>query len=170
MKRGSCAYGVRLTAYGRLKILSRRLSKNLVTMASITNGDMLAAEKTKIQDSGSNGESRDNTPMASPSFSFTTQENPTSSTENHDAPKTSSPWAGIHANDGSHDHIDAGKIFPRISIPVELMRHQYDVVVVGSGYGGGVAASRMARGGQSVCLLELGKERWRKWTHCTLSA
>ncbi|KAI8959082.1 FAD/NAD(P)-binding domain-containing protein [Daldinia sp. FL1419] len=50
--------------------------------------------------------------------------------------------------------------FPRISKPVELMRHSYDCVVIGSGYGGGVAASRMARAGQSVCLLERGKERW----------
>ncbi|CAK7201000.1 hypothetical protein SEUCBS139899_003701 [Sporothrix eucalyptigena] len=50
--------------------------------------------------------------------------------------------------------------FPRISRPVELIRSSYDVVVIGSGYGGGVAASRMARAGQSVCLLELGKERW----------
>jgi len=41
-----------------------------------------------------------------------------------------------------------------------MMRHEYDVVVVGSGYGGAVAASRMARAGQTVCLLELGKERW----------
>ena len=57
---------------------------------------------------------------------------------------------------------EPGKKFPRLSIPVELMKHQYDVVVIGSGYGGGVAASRMARGGQSVCLLELGKEKWRK--------
>ncbi|KAI9686139.1 MAG: hypothetical protein M1822_003794 [Bathelium mastoideum] len=53
-----------------------------------------------------------------------------------------------------------GNAFPRIHRPVELLRHSYDVVVVGSGYGGGVAASRMARGGQSVCLLERGKERW----------
>ncbi|KAL7625697.1 hypothetical protein AAE478_004918 [Parahypoxylon ruwenzoriense] len=50
--------------------------------------------------------------------------------------------------------------FPRISKPVELMRHSYDCVVIGSGYGGGVAASRMARAGESVCLLERGKERW----------
>jgi hypothetical protein len=50
--------------------------------------------------------------------------------------------------------------FPRISRPVELLRTSYDVVVIGSGYGGGVAASRMARGRQSVCLLERGKERW----------
>ncbi|KAI0015341.1 glucose-methanol-choline oxidoreductase [Xylariomycetidae sp. FL0641] len=52
------------------------------------------------------------------------------------------------------------KMFPRIGKPVELMRHSYDCVVIGSGYGGGVAASRMARAGQSVCLLERGKERW----------
>lgn len=52
--------------------------------------------------------------------------------------------------------------FPRISRPVELLRPDYDVVVIGSGYGGGVAASRMARGAQSVCVLERGKERWRK--------
>lgn len=50
--------------------------------------------------------------------------------------------------------------FPRISRPVELLRPSYDVVVIGSGYGGGVAASRMARGRQSVCLLERGKEKW----------
>lgn len=50
--------------------------------------------------------------------------------------------------------------FPRISRPVELMRDSYDVVVIGSGYGGGVAVSRMARGKQSVCVLERGKERW----------
>ncbi|KAF7926366.1 uncharacterized protein EAE98_006661 [Botrytis deweyae] len=50
--------------------------------------------------------------------------------------------------------------FPRISKPVELLRNAYDVVVIGSGYGGSVAASRMARAGQSVCLLERGKEKW----------
>jgi hypothetical protein len=50
--------------------------------------------------------------------------------------------------------------FPRLSKPVELLRSAYDVVVIGSGYGGGVAASRMARTGQSVCLLERGREKW----------
>ena len=38
------------------------------------------------------------------------------------------------------------------------MRAHYDVVVVGSGYGGAIAASRLARAGRSVCLLERGRE------------
>ncbi|KAL2152080.1 hypothetical protein VTH82DRAFT_5264 [Thermothelomyces myriococcoides] len=50
--------------------------------------------------------------------------------------------------------------FPRLSKPVELLRGAYDVVVIGSGYGGGVAASRMARTGRSVCVLERGREKW----------
>lgn len=79
-----------------------------------------------------------------------------------DSSQSSSSWAGLNAKVGSYDHVDSDKKFPRISLPVELMRDAYDVVVIGSGYGGGVAASRMARGGQSVCLLELGKERWRE--------
>lgn len=50
--------------------------------------------------------------------------------------------------------------FPRISKPVELLRGVYDCVVIGSGYGGAVAASRMARAGETVCVLERGKEKW----------
>lgn len=46
----------------------------------------------------------------------------------------------------------------RLSAPIESMASRYDVVVVGSGYGGAIAASRMARAGRSVCLLERGKE------------
>ena len=47
----------------------------------------------------------------------------------------------------------------RLSSPLEDLKEHYDVVVVGSGYGGGVAASRLARAGRSVCLLERGLER-----------
>ena len=38
------------------------------------------------------------------------------------------------------------------------VRDHYDVIVVGSGYGGAIAACRAARCGQSVCLLERGRE------------
>jgi choline dehydrogenase-like flavoprotein len=70
------------------------------------------------------------------------------------------PQSKAHAKIKTYKDDPDSKVFPRISRPVELLRNSYDTVVIGSGYGGGVAASRMARAGQSVCLLERGKERW----------
>ncbi|KAK1964084.1 glucose-methanol-choline oxidoreductase [Colletotrichum sublineola] len=64
----------------------------------------------------------------------------------------------VEGYDGMFDPVTG--TYPRISRPVELIRPSYDVVVIGSGYGGAVAASRMARGNKKVCLLERGKERW----------
>ena len=51
-----------------------------------------------------------------------------------------------------------------ISTPLSNIKPRYDVIVIGSGYGGSISASRLARsknaGGQpvSVCLLERGAE------------
>src|SRR5690349_23609671 len=47
----------------------------------------------------------------------------------------------------------------RLSSPAAALKPRYDVVVVGSGYGGAITASRLARAGQKVCVLERGKER-----------
>ncbi len=41
---------------------------------------------------------------------------------------------------------------------IDQLRDHYDVIVIGSGYGGGIAASRLSRAGKRVCLLERGKE------------
>lgn len=46
----------------------------------------------------------------------------------------------------------------RLSSPLSDLAPHYDVVVVGSGYGGAISASRMARAGRSVCVLERGRE------------
>jgi cholesterol oxidase len=45
-----------------------------------------------------------------------------------------------------------------LSLPIEHLKSRYDVVVIGSGYGGGIAASRLARAGKTVCVLERGRE------------
>jgi cholesterol oxidase len=46
----------------------------------------------------------------------------------------------------------------RLSKPLTELKPEYKVVVIGSGYGGSIAASRMARINKKVCLLEKGKE------------
>ena len=42
--------------------------------------------------------------------------------------------------------------------PIDTLEAQYGAVVVGSGYGAGIAASRLARMGLDVCVLERGRE------------
>ena len=46
----------------------------------------------------------------------------------------------------------------RLSSPLSELPTRCDVVVIGSGYGGAIAASRAARAGQHVCVLERGRE------------
>ena len=46
----------------------------------------------------------------------------------------------------------------RLSSPVQNLQAEYEVVVIGSGYGASIAACRMARTGRTVCVLERGRE------------
>jgi cholesterol oxidase len=46
----------------------------------------------------------------------------------------------------------------RLARPLDSLKPRYDTIVIGSGYGGSVAATRLARGGKSVAVLERGRE------------
>jgi cholesterol oxidase len=48
--------------------------------------------------------------------------------------------------------------YARLSNPIAQLSKHYQVVVVGSGYGGSILSSRLSRAGLQVCLLERGKE------------
>ncbi|MEL6225840.1 MAG: GMC family oxidoreductase N-terminal domain-containing protein [Pseudomonadota bacterium] len=47
---------------------------------------------------------------------------------------------------------------PTLARPHSDLKTHYDVIVIGSGYGGGVSAARLARAGKSVAVIERGRE------------
>src|SRR5215469_14435961 len=46
----------------------------------------------------------------------------------------------------------------RLSSPTESLKPHYEIAVIGSGYGGGIAASRLSRAGRQVAVFERGRE------------
>ena len=50
------------------------------------------------------------------------------------------------------------QVWPHLSKDLGDLKTHYPVLIVGSGYGGGISACRLAAMGQSVCVLERGKE------------
>ena len=54
--------------------------------------------------------------------------------------------------------MPAKPAFAKLSLPLRQLEQTYDMIVAGSGYGAGVAASRAARMGLKVCVLERGRE------------
>src|SRR6516164_10799558 len=45
-----------------------------------------------------------------------------------------------------------------LSSSLDELQEHYDAIVIGSGYGGSIAACRLARAGRKVALLERGRE------------
>ncbi|KAK4239136.1 cholesterol oxidase [Achaetomium macrosporum] len=147
--------------------------------ATATNSSFHDARPVSPDPSLSNASlapSPSSSPRSRHASTFTTQDTSLPDSQRSTSPRPPPPTYKLHEDDPSpspspprrahskmrhySDGREEAQAFPRLSKPVELLRSSYDVVVIGSGYGGGVAASRMARTGESVCLLERGKEKW----------
>jgi cholesterol oxidase len=57
-----------------------------------------------------------------------------------------------------HGNENRGDLMERLGRPIDDLADHYEVIVVGSGYGGAIAACRLSRAGRSVALFERGRE------------
>src|SRR6516225_219858 len=65
-------------------------------------------------------------------------------------------WPAVRG--GARSGNKKGRVMPRLASLIEDLKTHYSIVVIGSGYGGAITASRLARAGQQVCVLERGME------------
>eukprot|EP01130_Rhizamoeba_saxonica_P016193 TRINITY_DN7440_c0_g1_i2.p1 TRINITY_DN7440_c0_g1~~TRINITY_DN7440_c0_g1_i2.p1 ORF type:complete len:1879 (-),score=384.73 TRINITY_DN7440_c0_g1_i2:40-5634(-) len=77
---------------------------------------------------------------------------------NHKGIQGKKQRGSLHLSLQYGEDVGAPRFQGKLSSDKKDMNQYYDVVVIGSGYGGSIAASRAARAGLSVCLLERGKE------------
>src|ERR1019366_6633799 len=68
-------------------------------------------------------------------------------------PLAAAPLAGHPSGAGARRPM-----MDRLSRPLADLKAHYDVVVVGSGYGGGDGAARLARPGRKTAVLDRGRE------------
>ena len=68
--------------------------------------------------------------------------------------------------EGASDHLwvtaTSGTDSGTLATYRRAVRQRYDAIVVGSGFGGGIAACRLAEAGRSVCVLERGRRFGRE--------
>jgi hypothetical protein len=75
-------------------------------------------------------------------------------------PPVPSPQAAASVRSAyANANANANALPARLALAHSKLKRRYDCIVVGSGYGGSIAALRAAQHGKTVAVLELGKVR-----------